>query len=269
MKKSLLIFFITFILSAMPVFAGEVDRGEVSGKLLIKGGAPMAGGIVAFFNERSGPPPAQDKYWRVPDEIADIDEDGKIIDEYGNFSLKLLEGKYYMWAIKRISGENVGPPREGDYFYSLRDEEGKQKSIVVIEGEYVDLGIIAGALPFKSIIAEKITAIEGVILDMDKKPVGGAIVFAYTAATISAQPLFVSDITDDAGKYILRVHEGGKYYLRVRDVYGGGPFDGGPLMSGYSVTAVNVKTREIKKGTDITVIRRLERGPEGRKESIQ
>ncbi len=85
MRKIPIVLLIMVFLFAVSVCASEVSRGHVSGMILIKGEEPMSGGIVVFFNEQSGPPPAPEKYWRVPDEIAEIDADGK-------YSAELPEG---------------------------------------------------------------------------------------------------------------------------------------------------------------------------------
>ncbi len=95
--------------------------------------------------------------------------------------------------------------------------------------------------------------------DRDEKPVKDAIVFAHISPLISGMPLFVSDRTGDDGKYMLRVDKGGEYYLRVRDVFGGGPPHGGPLISGYSATAVKLNSDEVKKGINISVKLRADR----------
>jgi hypothetical protein len=60
------------------------------------------------------------------------------------------------------------------------------------------------------------------------------------------------------------VDKGGNYFLRVRDIYGGGPPVKGAIMGGYGqekATSVNVKTGEITEGIDITVTRHLDMGP--------
>ncbi len=234
----------------LPTPDREVTTGKISGQLMIKGGGPMAGGVVHFFSDNAGPPPTPEKYWRVPDHIALIEDDGR-------FSVELPMGNYYIGATMKVNGEEVGPPQEGDYFFTSRDKEGKQMLHEVKAGDKIDFGSIPGGIPFMLEMAEGITGVEGTISNKDGEPVEGAIVFAYKTDTMTGPPLFVSERTGSDGKYLLRVNKGGKYYLRVRDVYGGGPPHGGALISGYRAIAVSLKQGTIITGIDIKVMRRF------------
>jgi hypothetical protein len=197
----------------------------------------------------------------VPDAVAPI-------GDAGVFSLELPPGKYYLGALKRISAEkNVGPPAEGDYFLRAQDTTGDPKAFIVRKGETTDIGTIADASPFKRSVvnySEGITTIEGVVRDSEGKAVMGAVVFAYNKPAARGKPLFVSDKTGNDGKYILRVSEGGKYYLKVRDVYGGGPPKGGEIVGTYwqgVPVEASVKTGEITRGVAIQITRFPGRGP--------
>lgn len=254
-------FFFLVALMGTGASAQEAGKGRIVGKLMIKDGGPMAGGSVFFFNDATGPPPSQEKYWRVPDNIAPIDAEGR-------FSVELSPGKYYFGAIKRISGEkDVGPPGDGDYFLKGQDVRGDPKPYFVKKGETTDIGTGAEGTPFKRATvkySDGITAVEGFIFDTEGKPVEGVLVFGYLRPTTAGKPVFASDKTGKDGKYILRVHEGGKYYLKVRDVYGGGPPVAGAIVGSYwqqGPVEVSAKTGEITKGIDIRVMRFPGRGP--------
>ncbi len=245
------------------VSAEELNTGTLIGKAMIKDGQPMANGVVYFFNDASGPPPSDDRYWRVPDEIITIDAEG-------NFTAKLVEGKYYVGAIKRLksaSGQEVGPPQQGDLFLPNRSEDGNPKSFIVSSGKTTDIGTVTGAYPFQkrsSKIKDGITAIEGKVTDARGKPVAKALVFAFPTPAMVGRPLFVSDRTGKDGKYVLRVNQGGNYYLKVRDVYGGGALKAGDILGSYGQKeplAVTVKTGSAVKGIDITGIRFPGTGP--------
>jgi len=250
-----------FFIAAAGAFAQEAGKGKITGKLLTEDGRPMSGGSVFFFNAATGPPPSQEKYWRVPDAVAKIGDGGW-------FSLELPPGKYYLGAMKRISTEkNIGPPAEGDYFLKGQDATGNPKIFVIKKGETTDIGTIADAAPFKRAVvkySDGVTTIEGVVRDSEGNAVRGAVVFCYNKPTARGKPLFVSDRTGDDGKYILRVSEGGKYYLKVRDLYGGGPPKGGEIVGSYwqgVPVEASAKTGEITKGVDIQVMRFPGRGP--------
>ncbi|KAF0217380.1 MAG: hypothetical protein FD174_3346 [Geobacteraceae bacterium] len=244
--------------------AEDVKVGTVSGQLMIKGGGPMSGGMVFLYNIATGPPPSSDKYWRVPDFVAETDDKGR-------FSVELLEGKYCLGAIKREAKKLIGPPIEGDYLFISRDEKGTPREYVIKKGEKLDVGVIAEAVPYKrSVVKEGITAIEGYVQDADGKPVEGVLVFAFVTPTIVGKPLFVSDKTAKDGKYILRVHAGGNYYLKTRNVYGGGPPLSGEIVDSYGEQApvapveVRVKTGEIVKGINLKGVKFPGRGPNTR-----
>jgi hypothetical protein len=259
-KNKVILFSFILLLLAIPIFAEEIETGWISGQIMIKGDGPMSNGMVVFFNAETGPPPAPDKYLRIPDEVGDLDEEGK-------FRMELPVGKYYMGAIKRMSGEQIGPPQDGDYFFISRDQEGIPVAYIIEKGKSLSVGVISEAVPFKRTVAENITGISGTITDLTGKPVEGAIVFAYITETMTGLPPFTSYRTGPDGKYLIRVDKGGKYYLRVRDVYGGGPPVAGAVMGGYGEEApvpVEVKTGEVTQGIDIKVIRHLEIGPKGR-----
>jgi len=229
----------------------EINTGIRTGRLVIKGVGPMMGGTVFFFNEASGPPPSATKYWRVPTEVFRVDENA-------GFTAILPEGKYYMGAIERNTGELLGPPQEGDYFFISQDKKGKPRKYTVKKNATLDLGIISGAKPFKrtTLVKKGITAIEGSILNEKGEPAHGMLVFAFATPTMVGRPLFVSERSDKDGKYLLRLYRGGKYYLRARANYGGGPPSADEVMSIYKDgKPISIKTGQARKGIDVTVAR--------------
>ncbi len=229
----------------------EIKTGTITGQLMTKGGVPLSGGQAFFFNDASGPPPSAEKYWRIPDYVTHIDDQGK-------FSLDLPEGTYYLGAIKRVSNEKIGPPKEGDYFFASTDDKGLPKSYAVKNGRKSDIGTIAAAVPFQKSASKpgvEITSVEGTILDTTGTPVEGALVFAYTARTMVGKPLFASERTGKDGHYSLRVHGNGKYYLRVRSVYGGGPPAIGDIIGIYGEKEpIAVSTRKGEKVQGINIL---------------
>jgi hypothetical protein len=260
MKKISLILLLMLIFCVeVTVFADEVKTGILSGTVMIKDGVPMANGVVFIFNSASGPSPSSNMYWRVPDEIVKTDAEGK-------FLAKLADGTYYIGAIKRKAGEDIGPPREGDMFLPFHGE-GSPKAHIVANGSATDLGIITGAYPFKKSSIktnEGVTAIEGKVTDSSGKPVQHAFVFAFQTPSMVGKPLFVSERTGKNGKYILRVHQGGDYFLKIRNTYGGGAMKAGEIMGSYgqeNPVAVTAKTGETVKGINIIGIRFPGQGP--------
>jgi hypothetical protein len=236
--------------ASSPKETRELKTGTLSGQIMIKGGGPMSGGTVFFFNEKSGPPPSATRYWRVP-------TDAFKVDDIGKFIAVLPTGEYYMGASKKLSGELLGPPQEGDLFFISQDAKGNPKLHTVAAGEVVDLGVISEAVPFsrKMLETKGITSIEGTIRDTKGDPVKGILVFAFSAPTMVGRPLFVSDRSDNDGKYLLRLYGGGTYYLRARVNYGGGPPSADQVMGIYGDgQPLTIKTGEVKKDTDIKMI---------------
>ncbi len=261
-RTGLLLVFLLCLFVTTGVPAQQAKTGIIHGKFVEKDGISMAGGIVIYFNLVPGPKPSKTDYYKIPDYVDKIDSEG-------SFSTELPEGRYWFGAIKRIEGpDRIGPPQKGEIFYASIDEEGKPKWYPVKAGEKTDTGVVSEIYPYDPAIVELKegdSAIEGLILDQEGNPIEGALVFAYMdVANLLGKPMYVSDRTGQDGKYILRVYEGGEYYLRVRNIYGGGPPVAGQILGGYGhkePVAVVVKTGEITSGIDMNVIKFPGRGP--------
>jgi len=142
---------------------------------------------------------------------------------------------------------------------------------MIEKGKNLNVGVISEAVIFRREIPEDVTGISGKILDLSGNPVNRAIVFAYFTETMTGLPPFTSYRTGKDGNYFISVSRGGKYYLRVRDVYGGGPPVSGAVMGAYGEekpAPVIVHKGQITERVDIKVIRHLERGPKGQQMGI-
>jgi hypothetical protein len=239
--------------------AATNKKGVITGKIMIKDGGPLSGGQVLFYNASSGPPPLMEEYTRTPDIVRHISDDG-------SFNVELSPGNYYLRAVRRQSGERMGLPQAGDYFYSGVDEKGKLRLFTIKAGKTLDVGTISESvlLTAESFPPYTITtAIEGVIADTEGKPVRDAVVVAFQSASISGKPLFVSEKTDKNGKYVLRL-TAGTYYLRARNLFASGPPEPGQIVGYYGdgvPAPITVKEGELKKGINFQVILFPGRGP--------
>jgi len=254
LKKILPLFLLLVSLSAVPVSAENNATGQISGQIMISDGQPLSDGNVVFFNAETGAVPDPQKYLRIPDELGNLDQEGR-------FLITLPVGKYYMGAIKRMSGKDFGPPLDGDYFFINRDKDGILVQYVIEKDKTLDIAGIAGAVPFKHITVEKPTGITGTIRDLNGEPVAGAVVFAYVTETLTGLPPFTSYKTGSDGKYLIKM-EAGTYYLRVRDLYGGGQPVPGAIMGIYGnekPVAVRVRKDELTTDVNISVERHMER----------
>ena len=237
----------------------EIKKGTVTGKVMVNDRVPLSWGQIMFYDYSTGPPPIPDKYERTPDI-------SKSLDYEGNYKVEVPEGRYYIGAIKRISGDRLGPPQNGDYVYRSLNEKGLPKIYTVQAGQVLDVGMFTGAFQIADEdLAEQhvTTALKGVIYNMDWQPVAGAVVLAFTERYLGKKPLFVSNKSGVDGKYILPLTEG-TYYLRVRNSFAAGPPEPGQIVGYYgegTPSTVPVKEREIIEGIDFQVIVFQGRGP--------
>lgn len=244
MKKLCTVIFVTMTLltTAISFGADGHTKTGMTGTFLIKPGLPMSGAMFYVYNLATGPAPSRDKYWRVPDHAEMLKEDG-------SFNIELPEGVYCIGAVQRVRGTTrIGPPENGDFFLLSFDEKGEPKKYQVKKGQILDIGKISGARQIRSpFLIPGTTAIEGIIQDIEGKPVEGAMAFAFPTPTIVGKPLFISERSCKAGKFVLRVPEGGTYYIKIRDDFGGGPPRAGKVLDGNKeepMSQVTVKTGE-------------------------
>ena len=254
------------ILAVMTVLSASISFGvedlknaTMTGAFLIKSDLPMHDARLYVYNLATGPAPSGDAYWRVPDHA-------KVLKDDGSFSIELPEGIYCVGAIQRLRGTSrIGPPEDGDFFLLSLDDKGEPKKYQVKKGEHLDVRTILGARQIKTpFIVAGSTAIEGSIQDDEGKPVEGAMAFAFLTPTIIGKPLFVSERSGKAGKFVLRVPEGGIYYIKIRDDFGGGPPRVGKMLDGNKqepLSQVSVKTGETARIGILRVKKFAGRGP--------
>lgn len=248
---SVLRFLLLLFLLVCAVELSGAEEGKpvrFSGILAFKDGRPLEHGQMYLFNKASGPPPIMERYWRIPDLIAELDENGR-------FDLELSAGTYFIAYVKHADPNDVGPPKKGEIILLSRDAQGGPAAYTLAPGETRDIGKLAEAVPFDPTLIQAsskgITAIEGRIVGEDGKPVAGVPVFAFTTPATLGRPLFASERSDRDGRFLLRVHEGGTYYLKVRGRYGGGQPDQDSVLDGEKdeqLAAVTVATGEISRG---------------------
>lgn len=238
-------FFLTIVL-----YAEKAETCQVSGMMMLKDGTPVAAGTVLFFNEAAGPPPGKNRYMRTPENIA-------ATDSKGGFSTELPVGKYYIGGMKYMTDKWGGPPREGDMFFISRDENGSPKIYVIEENGPINIVPVSEAATYERITAEKdITAIEGTVHDESGNPVEDVVVFAHWTPEMDGLA-FVSDYTAGDGRYMVRVHKGGNYYLMIMGEFGSAFAASGMIISDNGKEAdgsIIVETGKINKQVDIKVM---------------
>lgn len=261
MIKKVVIYCLLLVLSAATVCqAADVKQGTIAGKWITKSNGPLTDAQVLLFNAAVGPPPARDKYLRVPDVITTIDSDGK-------FSVPVAAGKYYLVMRKRMGEGTVGPPREGDLQFYSRDKKGAARFFTVKAGGVTNIGTISEATVFqkRKVKYEKgMTVIEGTVTDEEGLPIEGVRVFAYLSPEMKGKPQYASEGTGKDGKYFINLNGKGAYYLKARTHYGGGKPADGEFMGGYGKPTAPVITKvengELRQGVDIKTQRFTGRG---------
>lgn len=232
----------------------------VSGQIMIGDKIPMADGVLLLYEKSMGPPPSQDKYWRVPDATFPLDSEGR-------FSIEVPEGTFYLTAAQKKADSELGPPKNSEFYYFHADGAGNPLPLTATPGSKINLGVLDGAYLWSPEMIKRdagVTEIEGIVVDILGKPVVGALVFAYLSKNITGRPVFISERTDHNGQYRLRVHDGGTFYLKVRSVYGGGIPETGEFLNitgEFKPFSVTLKKDQKLRGVNLSVKRFPKRGP--------
>ncbi len=121
MKKTVLGLLFLLVLFASISPAEEVKKGRISGMMMIKDGGLMSDGAVFIYDDAKGALPLPDKYFRVPDNVVFIDNDGK-------FSVEIAPGTYYIGGLKKKTGKEGVTMIEGTI---LNGQGGPVEGVVV------------------------------------------------------------------------------------------------------------------------------------------
>ncbi len=208
--------------------ADEHEPGLIKGKVTVEDPEEAAEWRVYFYSGE--PSPYTLEYWRRSDSRTVVNYDG-------SFSQDLPDGEYYVVILKRVDKKRGGNPAEGDLIFPSANVIEREK-YTVRAGEVTDIGVISGPVPFKSEwSAQGRTGIKGRVFDNDGNPIEDTNVRAYTEQGKEI-PRFASDKrTDKDGNFLLRLPEGGDYYL---------------IVKGYRIPdAVSVIKGKMIKGVDV------------------
>lgn len=146
----------------------------------------------------------------------------------GRFQLEMVpEGKYYLIARKRESGQGVGPMMKGDLISWYRHnpieaKAGKEIEVVLPltpKQQDRDIHMVTGKAGG--------AGFAGTVTDKRGQPVSGVHVFAYLEPEMGHhKPAALSSLTDEKGRYTISLPGPGKYYVGARDGYGDNPAPG-------------------------------------------
>jgi len=216
----------------VPGFMRE-RMGTLSGQAVDEAGKPLAGGgVVSFFNTEKGIPPLIANMHRIPDMVGRMEADGK-------FSINLLPGSYYMGILMITDPKRgPGPPRSGETFYFVKDDNGGLRKFALGMKEVQDAGRVVGAVPGSFPAAKNLVTIEGRLLREDGSPFADGTVLVKTDMN-SARPDFVSERTDKDGRFKLQLPADTPYYLLGRERAVGRPVPGTYIGTYGSTSAIS------------------------------
>ncbi|NTV15398.1 MAG: OmpA family protein [Desulfobulbaceae bacterium] len=244
MKKLIILMFLVGLLlpvngQALPGFMEE-RMGTMSGQVMFEG-KPLAKSMLAFFNVSKGLPPISGQGGRTPDMRSFADQDGK-------FSLRLMQGSYYIGVLNRVSSDKLGPPRQGEFFYFAVDGDGKLRRVTLANYQKVDYGVIDCVLPGGFSETEDSFTVTGVVVKGagEDEPLPGAIVLAKTKES-RYRPDYVSMPTGADGKFSLQLPPGKAFNLMARLSITGGKPNPGDEIGKYGVNSLDPKEAKISE----------------------
>jgi hypothetical protein len=224
MKKWIIVLFVLSLFAPLTCLANaekakKEGPGTAFGQVVDEDGSPLPGGVVSFFNAEKGVAPLIADVHRLPDIVGRMHPDGR-------FNLKLRPGSYYMGALVITNlGRGPGPPRPGEKFYYARNDKGNLRKISIGTGEEKDFGQIVVAFPDTFPATKNLVTIQGTLLKDDGTPFAGGVVLVKTKIN-KLRPDFISPLTDEAGRYEIKLPADTPYFLVGRETSVGRPVPG-------------------------------------------
>lgn len=195
--------------------------GSVDGQVFV-GGKPQALSLVAFFQEKNGPPSLDGGGGRVPEFLSRTNSEGF-------FKANLPVGRYFLGVLGRSPGAASGPPRPGEKFYFAVDGYG-QLLLLTVQGRTLFEAGRINATPSSAFVDRtSYFKVEGVVRDERGAPVGNVAVLAKSRLNIP-RPEFISARTRSDGRYSLKLPAGRPFFLIARqDITTNRPSPGTPV----------------------------------------
>lgn len=149
-------------------------------------------------------------------------------DKLGRFKISdVIEGSYFVVAKKKNDNQPLGPLMEGDLIGFLSDESYNFKGGYIYKFDINMFQKMKDEPPATLPAEGEVYYVRGKAVDKSGNPVEGLYAFAYDKKVIGHErPVSISKRTDKAGNFVLPLPKKGKYYIGVREFYGGTPVQG-------------------------------------------
>lgn len=195
--------------------------GSVSARVFVEGRLQSLS-VVAFFQEKNGPPSLDGEIGRVPEFLSRT-------DSAGGFKVNLPTGRYYVGILERTPGSPPGPPRPGEKFYFAVDARGQLLLLTVRGRMHFEAGRLDATPSATFRDRAGYFKVEGVVRDEHGAPVANVVVVGKSRLNIP-RPEFISARTKGDGRYSLKLPDGRPYYLVARqDIAATRPHPGTPV----------------------------------------
>jgi len=228
------LFLVSLLLISAAVVGADPATGFVTGRIDCQAAADCLG-VAALWRADEKIVPAPDRYLLTPAVVSALDADG-------SFELIAPIGDYYVGAqLRETPGPLFGAPRVDDRIYLMKEQDDVGYRVTVAAGQTTDTGLHAIAWTFRGMTEFPQMGISGQVLDVDKQPVAGLLVFAFADSGAATSPLAVSSRTGADGSFVLPLATPGAVYLRARKNYRGGQ----PQADGYVGVSAGIRLQPV------------------------
>ncbi|NTV13374.1 MAG: OmpA family protein [Desulfobulbaceae bacterium] len=233
MKKIPVLLCCLFLFLALPLLVKAELPNYVRGKMGSLGGQIFVDGkaqsyaVVAFFNDKNGPPSLTEGLGRVPEFLSRTDAGGA-------FKINLPSGRYFVGILVRSLGMSPGPPRPGEKFYFAAADQGKLLLLSVNEQEHQEAGRINGAPHWSFHDPTQYFTVGGVIRKENGDPVANVVVLGKSRLNIP-RPEYISGRTASDGAFSLKLPAGRPFYLMARQDIASSRPPPGSLVGTYGI----------------------------------
>jgi len=235
-------FIFSLLLVPTAVALADPPTGRVTGRIDCRAEAECIG-LAALWRADENIVPAPDRYVLIPVVVSALQAEGA-------FELIAPPGEYFLGAqLRKSPGLLFGAPRIGDQVFLIKPQDEEGYRVTVAKDQIVDVGQHSESWRFVGVTPTPTMGVTGQVLDLERQPVEGLLVFAFADPGATTTPLAVSVRTGADGRFVLPMAKSGPVFLRARKNHRGGQ----PQAEEYvGVTAVNAPRPIVVKSARLT-----------------